>query len=137
MSKADPDVLRGDSLRLDRWLVHTRFFKTRALASRAVAGGHVKRNGELAKTGDKVRTGDRLVIVREHERFEIEVKALPGRRGPAIEARRCYSESPQSIVERQAAKGRLKRDRMSMPRTAGRPDKHTRRLLRQRNRSGE
>ncbi|MEX2123123.1 MAG: S4 domain-containing protein [Woeseia sp.] len=137
-----PDTSKGedvvaDSLRLDHWLMLTRFFKTRVLASRAVAGGHVKRNGERAKPGDKIRVADRLVIVREHERFEIEVKALPKKRRPAIEARACYSESPGSVAERQATSDRLKRDRMSMPRTAGRPDKHTRRLLRRRNRSGE
>ena len=135
-SKADPDRGRGDSLRLDRWLVYTRFFKTRLLASEAVAGGHVKRDGERAKPGDKVRVGDRLVIVREHERFEIEVETLPRRRGPAAEARACYAESARSVNERQAMNERLARDRMTMPRTAGRPDKHTRRLLRQRNRSG-
>ena len=135
-SKAHPDRGRGESLRLDRWLVYTRFFKTRVLASEAVAGGHVKRDGERAKPGDKVRLGDRLVIVREHERFEVEVAALPKRRGPAAEARACYAESARSVTERQAMKERLTRDRMTMPRTPGRPDKHTRRSLRQRNRSG-
>ncbi|HWM28454.1 MAG TPA: S4 domain-containing protein [Woeseiaceae bacterium] len=135
-SKAGPDRGRGDSLRLDRWLVYTRFFKTRVLASQAVAGGHVKRDGERAKPGDKIRVGDSLVIVREHERFEIEVEALPKRRGPAAEARACYAESARSVTDRQAMNERLTRDRMTMPRTPGRPDKHTRRLLRQRNRSG-
>jgi ribosome-associated heat shock protein Hsp15 len=133
MNKADPDR-RG--LRLDRWLVLTRFFKTRELASRAVAGGHVKRNGERARPGDRVKAGDRLDIVRGQERFEIEVASLPVRRGPAAEARACYLESADSIAKREATKDRLKRDRMAMPRTPGRPDKHTRRLLRQRHRSG-
>jgi hypothetical protein len=46
-------------------------------------------------------------------------------------------ESQQSIDGREATTARIKVDRMTMPRTAGRPDKHTRRLLRQRNRSAD
>lgn len=130
-----PDKPRDASLRLDRWLVNTRFFKTRALASGAVAGGHVRRNGERARPGGKVTIGDRLEIVRGYERYEVEVTALPGRRGPAGEARACYTESQRSIEEREATTARIKADRMAMPRTPGRPDKHTRRLLRQRHRS--
>lgn len=136
-SKAHLHSDQATSLRVDRWLVLTRFFKTRALASRAVAGGHVKRNGERASPGDKLGVGDSLEILRGPERFRVEVKALPTRRGPAAEARECYVESEVSRQEREAAIARLKRDRMTMPRTPGRPDKHTRRLLRQRNRSGE
>jgi ribosome-associated heat shock protein Hsp15 len=100
-----------------------------------VAGGHVKRNGERAKPGDKVCSGDRLEIVRGHERYEVDVRALPARRGPASEARACYVESQRSIDEREVTTARIKVDRMTMPRTPGRPDKHTRRLLRRRNRS--
>ena len=128
---------RASGARLDRWLVQTRFFKTRALAARAVAGGHVRRGGERAKPGDKVSVGDRLEIVRGHELFEVEVMALPERRGPPTEARACYYESEDSVARREAATARLKQDRLAMPRTKGRPDKHTRRLLRERNRSGD
>jgi ribosome-associated heat shock protein Hsp15 len=135
--KAHPRKDSPGGLRVDRWLVLARFFKTRALASRAVAGGHVKRAGERARPGDKVSVGDRLEIVRGQERFEVEVKALPARRGPAAEARASYVESPRSIELREATTARLKQDRMTMPRTDGRPDKHTRRLLRQRNRSAD
>jgi ribosome-associated heat shock protein Hsp15 len=135
--KPPPDNSPDTSLRLDRWLVQARFFKTRALASRAVAGGHVRRNRERARPGSKVTIGDRLEIVRGHERYEIEVRALPPRRGPASEARTCYVESQQSIEDREATKARIRVDRMTMPRTPGRPDKHTRRLLRQRNRSAD
>lgn len=81
--------------------------------------------------------GDRLEIVRGHERYEVEVRALPARRGRASEARACYVESQRSIDERETTKARIRVDRMTMPRTPGRPDKHTRRLLRQRNRSAD
>jgi ribosome-associated heat shock protein Hsp15 len=132
---ADPDIGRLSGLRLDRWLLYTRFFKSRSLAARAVAGGHVKRNGERADPGGKVRIGDGLEIVKGHERFVIEVTALPVRRGPAAEARACYFESTRSMQERESAGARLRADRLAMPRTPGRPDKKTRRLLRERHRN--
>ena len=134
---ADPEIGRSSGLRLDRWLLYTRFFKSRSLAARAVAGGHVKRNGERADPGDRVRIGDGLEIVKGHERFVIEVMALPVRRGPATEARACYFESGHSMQERQSAAARLRADRLAMPRTPGRPDKKTRRLLRERHRPGD
>ncbi len=123
-----------DRQRLDRWLWYTRFFKSRALAAESVAGGHVKVNGERARSGHRIRAGDRLDIVRLQERFVVEVTALPERRGPASEARACYVEELAAVQAREAARQRLRQDRLLMPRTEGRPDKHTRRLLRKRNR---
>lgn len=120
--------------RLDLWLVNARFFKTRALAAKNIMGGHVKVEGERARSGHKVKVGDRLEILRDRERFLVQVERLPERRGPATEARACYVEDPSARAAREARKQQLRQDRMTMPRTAGRPDKHTRRLLRRRNR---
>lgn len=120
--------------RLDVWLVNTRFFKTRALAAKNITGGHVKVEGERAKSGQKVKVGDRLEILRDRERYVVRIERLPGRRGPAAEARGCYVEDASARAARETLGQQLRRDRMTMPRTEGRPDKHTRRLLRRRNR---
>jgi len=120
--------------RLDLWLVNARFFRSRALAAKNITGGHVKVEGERAKSGHKVKVGDRLEILRDRERFVVQIERLPARRGPAAEARACYVEEPSARAAREALGRQLRQDRMTMPRTAGRPDKHTRRLLRRRNR---
>lgn len=121
----------ADTLRIDKWLFFTRFFKTRGQASSAVSGGHVTRAGERAKPAQPVRVGDELAITRGRYTWHVTVLAIPPRRGPATEARACYVESDASREARENLAVALRSDRMGMPRTEGRPDKHTRRRLRE------
>lgn len=127
-------MLSNNSLRLDRWLWFTRFYKTRTAASAAVQGGHVRVNGEAARTSVRVRVGDRIRLVRQQLTWELTVLDLPARRGPAKKAQACYEETEDSVARRQQAVTELRTDRMQMPMTRGKPDKHTRRKLRDRNR---
>lgn len=122
------------TLRLDRWLWFTRFYKTRSAASAAVQGGHIRHNGERARSSTKVAIGDQIRLVRNQLTYDLTVEAIPSRRGPAPEAQACYSESEASIAAREAHLADLRSDRLQMATTPGRPDKHTRRRLRERNR---
>ena len=65
-----------DSLRIDRWLFHCRFFKTRSKATAAVNGGHVRLNGERAAPGARVSVGDRIDLVRDRLPWTLEVLAI-------------------------------------------------------------
>ncbi|MEL7310417.1 MAG: RNA-binding S4 domain-containing protein [Pseudomonadota bacterium] len=121
----------ADALRIDKWLFFTRFFKTRGQASAAVTGGHVTRAGERAKPAQPVRVGDALAITRGRYTWHVEVVEIPKRRGPAKEAQACYVESEASREARESLSQALRSDRLGMPRTDGRPDKHTRRRLRE------
>ena len=123
-----------NSLRIDRWLFYCRFFKTRVLATAAVTGGHVKLNGERTTPGSRVKRGDRVDLIRERLPYSLEVIEIPARRGPAAEAKSCFFEDEATVREREVQVATLKQDRMLMPKTKGRPDKHTRRKLRSRNR---
>jgi ribosome-associated heat shock protein Hsp15 len=122
------------SLRIDRWLFYSRFFKTRVLSTAAVSGGHVKVNGERATPGSRVKCGDKIELVRDRLPYSLEVLDVPARRGPSAEARRCYVEDADTVRQREIQRASLRQDRMLMPKTEGRPDKHTRRQLRERNR---
>ena len=126
----------ADSLRIDKWLFHCRFYKTRSKATAAVTGGHVRLNGERPSPGVRVQPGDRIDLVRERLAYSFEVVDIPARRGPASEARACYVEDEATVREREAKVSALRQDRMLMPKTEGRPDKHTRRKLRDRHRGG-
>ena len=124
----------ADALRIDKWLYYCRFFKTRTRATAAVTGGHVKLNGERPSAGVRVRCGDRIDLVRERLPYALVVTRIPTRRGPACEAQACYDEDPDTVAERERLLATLRQDRLLMPRTSGKPDKHTRSRLRERKR---
>jgi ribosome-associated heat shock protein Hsp15 len=117
----------GPSLRVDKWLWFTRFFKSRSLATAAVAGGLVHVNDERIKPSRVVHIKDRLTITRDELRIEVIVTGLPLRRGPATEARKHYAETEASIAAREE---RRRRAQLAAPAPDGRPDKHARRALR-------
>jgi ribosome-associated heat shock protein Hsp15 len=120
--------MEQDEVRLDRWLWAARFFKTRAVAQQAIAGGHVHLNGQRVKAARAVRPGDRLAITRGEERFELQVLALAARRGPASVARGLYEETEASLAARSAAQ-QLHRDTAGTRPPLSRPDKRDRRRI--------
>lgn len=122
------------ALRVDKWLYYTRFYKTRGLAAKAVNGGHVRINGKKAKCSLSLKTGDVVEIVRNQLPWKLSVTGIPGRRGAAADARQCFTEDESVRGQRQRLIDGRKMDRLQMPRTDGRPDKHTRRKLRARRR---
>ena len=115
--------------RIDRWLWFARFYKSRALASRAVAGGKVHVNGERVKASRAIVPGDRLSITRGAQALEVLVRALPERRGPATEASACYEETPASVARREQLREQHALAAAFAPRPEARPHKRERRLL--------
>lgn len=119
-----------ESVRLDLWLWAARFFKTRSLARQAIEGGKIEVNETTTKPSRAVHVGDRLGIVRGNERMRVRVVGLSGRRGPAAQAQLMYEESPESIAERESAREMRRLTGAGLDHPASRPDKHSRRLLR-------
>jgi ribosome-associated heat shock protein Hsp15 len=86
-------VSEASSLRLDKWLWHARFIKTRALAADLVGGRRVRINDQVvARTHHLVRPGDVITLRQETVLRVLRVEALGVRRGPAPEARLLYTE---------------------------------------------
>jgi ribosome-associated heat shock protein Hsp15 len=90
-------------MRIDRWLWAARFFKTRGLATDAVAGGHVRVNGDRVKPAKDVRAGDTVDVRVRETRFTVVVQGLAERRGPAKVAATLYEETAESVAARAAA----------------------------------
>jgi ribosome-associated heat shock protein Hsp15 len=120
---------KTDSHRLDKWLWHSRFFKTRSLATAAINGGKVHLNGERVKPAHQVRVGDRLSLSLQGIVGEFAVLGLPVRRGPAAEALTHYAETRGSAARRVVLKEQQRLANLSRPRSDTRPDKRERRLL--------
>ncbi len=121
----------AESVRLDVWLWAARFFKTRALAKQAVEGGKIAAGGSTVhKPARPVRHGDRLSVRRGEERFDIEVLAVAGQRGPAAVAQQLYREDEASIARRQAEREQRRLEGAGQDHPARRPDKKSRRQLR-------
>jgi ribosome-associated heat shock protein Hsp15 len=99
----------SDRVRLDKWLWAARFFKTRSLATEAVAGGKVEVNGEHAKPSKGLKVGDEVRVRLSPYEHVLIVRALSERRGPAAAAQALYEETPASrdARERLAAQLRL------------------------------
>ena len=117
-------------MRVDRWLWYARFFKTRTLAINSVRSGRVRVNGERAKASREVSIGSALSIQRGDSIVDVRVLKIPSRRGPAAEAAGLYEEKAESIERREKSTERERSAlRFDSP-TQGRPDKRTRRLLR-------
>jgi ribosome-associated heat shock protein Hsp15 len=118
-----------ERVRIDKWLWAARFFKTRALAQAAVAAGKVRLHGERIKPAKEVRIGDALAIRVGEFAWEVMVKALAERRGPADEARTLYDESADSIARRIAQIADRKALGSIAGERKGRPTKRERRQI--------
>jgi ribosome-associated heat shock protein Hsp15 len=120
---------KSEATRLDKWLWHARFYKTRSLATEAITGGKVHLNSERVKPAHRVRIGDRLSLSLQGIVAEFEVLALPERRGPASEAQSHYLETPESASRRVHLREQQRLAQLSRPRPEARPDKRDRRRL--------
>lgn len=113
-------------LRIDKWLWHARFFKTRSLAAKIVSGGKLRVNGQpISKPAYAVSAQDVLTFPQAQQVRVIQVVALGDRRGPATEAQALYVDldppkprDPAPLVPRFEGKGRpTKKDRRALQQT--------------------
>jgi ribosome-associated heat shock protein Hsp15 len=84
--------MQSESLRIDKWLWHARFYKTRGLAQQAACSGMLRLNSaRVEKASIAVKPGDILTVPRGYREVTVvRVQALGLRRGPAPEAQELY-----------------------------------------------
>lgn len=125
--------MTGDTIRIDKWLWHARFFKTRTLAQGFVTGGNVRVNKQrIEKANHSVKPGDVLTFVKGPQVRVVEIVALATRRGPASEAQALYNDlspptprkndpdRPAPVAQRERGAGRpTKRERRETDRLKG------------------
>jgi ribosome-associated heat shock protein Hsp15 len=119
----------ANSVRIDKWLWAARFFKTRALASKACDLGRIRSNETEAKPARDVRVGDMLRIRNEGGEFHIEVLQLTDIRGPAAVAQALYRETEASKEQRLREAAERKAMQQYAPLPERRPSKRDRRRI--------
>jgi ribosome-associated heat shock protein Hsp15 len=111
-------------VRLDVWVWAVRLVKTRAAATEACRGGHVKVNGQAAKAAQPVRVGDEVrVRVHGFDRIVIVRQLLPKRVAAPAAAAAFEDRSPARPTAIDAAQVPHR------PRGAGRPSSRERREI--------
>jgi ribosome-associated heat shock protein Hsp15 len=115
------------ALRLDKWLWYARFFKTRGLATKVIAGGRLRLDGEvMTKPHRAALVGQVLTFAQGSRVRVIKILALGSRRGPADEASLLYEDlaPPEPKKADDAPEERHFEERL---RGSGRPTKRERR----------
>ncbi len=114
--------------RIDKWLWHARFFKSRSLAAAQCRARKVRINGShCSKASATVQVGDVLTFPKAGEIKVVEIVAFGDRRGPASEAQLLYKDlTPPS--EKAEATVRVPVN-PSREKGMGRPTKTDRRAL--------
>lgn len=118
-----------DAVRLDLWLWAARFFKTRSLAKNAIEAGKVEVQGQRAKPSRVVRVGDSVRVTRGEELYEVDVRGLSDKRGPASTAQSLYAEDDASRVRRETERATRAAERAGYRAPETKPDKRARRLI--------
>ena len=101
---AQPSPAEADAtLRLDKWLWHARFFKSRSQATAYCAEGRLRLNRRhIDRASAALRVGDVLTFPHGNAIRVVRVLALGVRRGPPPEARALYADlvAPDPAVQR-------------------------------------
>lgn len=114
----------SERVRLDVWIWAVRLVKTRAAATEACRGGHVKLNGNAAKAAQPVRVGDEVrVRIHGFDRIVVVKQLLAKRVSAPLAADAIEDRSPPRPSAIDAAQVPFR------PRGAGRPSSRERREI--------
>lgn len=123
-----PAIPSTVKIRIDKWLWHARFFKTRGLAAGLAGSGRLRINREhVTRPAQSVRPGDVLTFPQGDRIRVIRIDAVGQRRGPAPEARALYTDLDEAaIVPASSLKPLVQAERDA---GTGRPTKKERREI--------
>lgn len=117
-----------NQVRLDKWLWAARFYKTRSIARSMVDGGKVHYNGQRSKPSKAVEVGAEIRLRQgSNEEITIIIEKISSQRRGAPEAQTLYTETPDSVTQREKNSQMRKLNALQSPSPEKRPDKKQRR----------
>jgi len=120
--------IKSGMMRLDIWLWTARFYKSRALAKRAISLGKIKISGNRCKPSRLVSNGVVLRLKQDVYEREIVITGISVKRDSAPVASQLYTETPESIKLNQELKESIGNVSWT-PRPEHKPNSRERRLL--------
>ncbi|WP_199609799.1 ribosome-associated heat shock protein Hsp15 [Flocculibacter collagenilyticus] len=116
-------------VRIDKWLWAARFFKTRSIAREMVQGGKVHYNGQRVKPSKVVDVGATIKITTGFEEKTVVIDVITDKRRNFTFAQTMYTETEESIEQREKRAIARKNNTLYSPRPETKPDKKQRREL--------
>ncbi|PSW13114.1 ribosome-associated heat shock protein Hsp15 [Photobacterium sanctipauli] len=114
-------------VRLDKWLWAARFYKTRSIARNMIDGGKVQYNGQRSKPSKLVELGAEIRLRQGNDEKTVVIEKLSDTRRGAPEAQTLYSETADSVKQREQHAQMRKLNAYNSPSPDKRPDKKQRR----------
>ncbi len=88
----------SDGQRIDKWLWHARFAKTRTAAQSLVRSGGIRINRDKNDSASRiVHVGDVLTVAQRSGVRVVKIAGFAERRGPASDARLLYEEIAEPL----------------------------------------
>ncbi len=121
---------RAAGQRVDKWLWHARFARTRTAAQALARSGHIRHNRvKVTSPSRVVRAGDVLTIALGRGVRVVEVRGFAKRRGAADIARTLYVDRTPAPLAGPVQEAPAAGARPPAPVATKRPDKRDRRRL--------
>ncbi len=106
----------SDGQRIDKWLWHARFAKTRTAAQALVRSGGIRINRDKNDSASRiVHLGDVLTVAQHSGVRVVRIVGFAERRGPAPEARLLYEEIAEPVRAERHADNALPLERPPTP----------------------
>lgn len=120
-----------DKVRIDKWLWAARFYRTRGLAKKAIEGGKVHVDSQRIKPSKDITIGQTILLRQGWDEKTVVVEALSDQRRGASEATLLYTETADSVEQRQRLSAQRKAGRSGLQPSDHKPTKKERRQIRQ------
>lgn len=116
-------------VRLDKWLWAARFYKTRSIATDMINGGKVHYNGQRCKASKHIEVGATVKLRQGYDEKVVTIDEISAKRQNFTIAQTLYTETAESIQNREAESLARQQSAAFSPRPDSKPDKKQRRTL--------
>lgn len=124
-----PGPAETDPVRLDKWVWAARFCKTRSVARELIQAGKITYNEQRTKPSRNVEVGAKIKVPAGYDVKTVIIEKILDKRQSATLAQAMYTETEESVAQRERNAEARKLSVFHSPRPDSRPDKKQRRQI--------